>query len=53
MRKVDMNPAVNYIIHRTGDTTFQVAWFNNIDDAKQFLDVMIFGETYEIAEVRR
>lgn len=53
MRKVDLSLAINYIIHRTNDITFQVAWFNNLDDAKQFLGEMAFGERYEIAEVRR
>lgn len=53
MRKVDLSLAINYVIHRTADTRFQVAWFNNFDDAEQFLGGMAFGEKYEIAEVRR
>lgn len=53
MRKVNLLLTINYIIHRTNDTTFQVAWFKNFDDARQFLEEMEFGEFYEIAEVRR
>lgn len=53
MRKVDLSLAIDYVIHRGNDTTFQVAWFNNLDDAEQFLGEMVFGERYEIAEVRR
>lgn len=53
MREVDLNLAIDYIIHRKTDITFQVAWFNNIDDAKEFLEVMPLGVRYEISKVRR
>lgn len=53
MRKVDVvRPPINYVVFGP-NYKHQIAWFLDLNDAREFINTQYDSEEYEIAEVRK